>query len=200
MRVVVALGLLLGLIASGFIWAFVGSSGGSPALLMQPPAQSPSGWAPETGAGLGTGPSPSPPASRPVPGVTPYPQSTPRPAAAATRTASVRATVKSAVTATYKTGDVWQDGFTATVELVNTASTAQSWQVRLIFPGGVTVPDETVWNATKQGTRRTILFSGDPLQPGARLVFGFTATKKAQNPAGFEPEECTANGAACTGF
>jgi hypothetical protein len=105
------------------------------------------------------------------------------------------------LTARYATTSTWDNGFVATVELTNgSVHAVQRWEVRLTYPGNVTIPAGSSWNATQQGSTGTVIFTGGPLPAAQKQSFGFQATKAAQSQQAFAPTACTVNDAYCEGF
>jgi aryl-phospho-beta-D-glucosidase BglC (GH1 family) len=114
-------------------------------------------------------PPPSPPASPPP--------ASPPPTPAPTTAAAV----------SFKVDSQWNTGFTATVSIKNTGTTAVSgWT--LGFDAGFTVTN--IWNASvtgQSGTRYTIKDAGynKAIAPGATVTFGFQASGVPSTPTNF---------------
>ncbi len=97
----------------------------------------------------------------------------------------------------YRIDSAWSNGFTATVTLKNTGTTAISgWNLGWTFPGDQRVG--SAWNATvsQSGGAVTARDAGwnGTLAPGGSASLGFQATYSGTNPA---PALFTVNGAAC---
>lgn len=96
---------------------------------------------------------------------------------------------------------VWETGFQAQVAITNNTGSAQSWQVRLVYPASVT-RYVTSWVDGSPGPRaevsgQTVIFSGTATVPIGRTIglkFQFDRTKGGD----FSPIECSVNGRACT--
>ncbi|MET8546708.1 glycoside hydrolase family 9 protein [Kitasatospora sp. NPDC004799] len=99
---------------------------------------------------------------------------------------------------TYGLGSSWGNGFTATVTVKNTGTSAVSgWTLGWSFAGDQRV--SSAWNAvvTQSGSTVTARDAGwnGVLAPGATAGFGFQATYSGGNEA---PARFTLNGGACT--
>ncbi|MFJ7244658.1 cellulose binding domain-containing protein [Kitasatospora sp. NPDC098652] len=98
----------------------------------------------------------------------------------------------------YKVDSAWSNGFTATVTVTNTGTSAvPGWTLGWSFAGDQRISN--AWNATVAPsggavTARDFGWNGT-LSPGASASFGFQATYSTANPA---PARFTLNGAACT--
>jgi hypothetical protein len=96
---------------------------------------------------------------------------------------------------------VWDTGFQAQVVIANKTGSAQSWQVRIVYPSTVT-RYVTSWidghpepHADVSG--QTVIFSGSATVPaGATWALKFQFDK--QSGGDFNPVECTVNGRACS--
>jgi beta-glucosidase len=98
----------------------------------------------------------------------------------------------------YTTND-WNTGFTGTVALTNTGTTAVNpWSLQWTFTGGQTVTQS--WSARVTQTGATVTATGEAwstsLAPGATISFGFNGAHSGSNP---RPAAFTLNGGACTG-
>ncbi|MEV4760090.1 glycoside hydrolase family 9 protein [Micromonospora sp. NPDC049559] len=103
----------------------------------------------------------------------------------------------SACRITYATND-WNTGFSATVTVTNTGSTAlTSWNLAWSFTAGQRVTQAWSATVTQTGTSVTAasLSYNGALAPGASTSFGFNGTHSGSNP---RPAAFTLNGAACT--
>ncbi|MFC7308186.1 glycoside hydrolase family 9 protein [Streptomyces monticola] len=99
---------------------------------------------------------------------------------------------------TYKTDNVWNTGFTATVTVKNTGPTpVDGWQLKWTYPAGQRVTN--AWNATvtQNGTDVVARDAGwnRTVAPGATASFGFQGTHTGTNPS---PAAFTLNGNTCT--
>ncbi|GGM27427.1 glycoside hydrolase family 9 protein [Micromonospora yangpuensis] len=98
----------------------------------------------------------------------------------------------------YATND-WSNGFTATVTVTNTGTTAlTSWNLVFTFPStGQKV--QQAWSATVNQSGTTVtatsLSYNGALAPGASTSFGFNGTHTGTNP---RPTSFTLNGTPCT--
>ncbi|WP_431930814.1 GH12 family glycosyl hydrolase domain-containing protein [Micromonospora sp. RP3T] len=103
----------------------------------------------------------------------------------------------SACTVTYRSTNVWNNGFTAEVTVKNTGnSTINGWTLNYNLPSGQNVT--SAWNATvsQSGstvTARNVAYNGT-LAPGASTNFGYQATLNGSFSA---PSSFTLNGTAC---
>ncbi|MEU4622341.1 glycoside hydrolase family 3 N-terminal domain-containing protein [Actinoplanes sp. NPDC023801] len=96
----------------------------------------------------------------------------------------------------YTTND-WNSGFTGSVTLTNTGSTALNpWTLTWTFSGGQIVTQS--WSARLVQTGSTVTASGEAwssvLAPGATVTFGFNASHPGVNP---RPAAFTSNGVTC---
>ncbi|MFC5923224.1 glycoside hydrolase family 9 protein [Micromonospora vulcania] len=97
----------------------------------------------------------------------------------------------------YVTSD-WNTGFTATVTITNTGTTAiNGWALRFSFPAGQSVSQG--WSATVSqsgaAVTATNLSYNGTVAPGASVSFGFNGTHTGSNP---KPTAFTLNGTPCT--
>ncbi|MGI5522595.1 glycoside hydrolase family 9 protein [Micromonospora sp. CA-259024] len=97
----------------------------------------------------------------------------------------------------YATND-WSTGFTATVSITNTGTTAiNGWTLRFSLPGGQTVGQG--WSATVSQTGAAVTATNPSyngtLAPGASVSFGFNGTHTGTNP---KPTAFTLNNSPCT--
>ncbi|AXI80454.1 glycoside hydrolase family 9 protein [Peterkaempfera bronchialis] len=102
-----------------------------------------------------------------------------------------------ACSVTYHVDSSWDVGFTATVTVKNTGSTAiNGWTLAWAFPGNQKISN--AWNATvaQNGAAVTAKDAGwnGTVAAGATASFGFQAGYSGSNPA---PTQFTLNGAAC---
>jgi Cellulose binding domain len=95
----------------------------------------------------------------------------------------------------------WKDGFIGSVQLSNGTSSAQAWQVLLVFPNNVK-DLQARWIAGGPGemtitrTGQTVTFTGQTsLAAGARLGVFFQFEKTVGSTT---PRTCSVNGHACT--
>jgi hypothetical protein len=106
------------------------------------------------------------------------------------------------LTARYSNSSTWDTGFVAVVDVTNgSAGAVQKWEVRIAYPSNVVVGN--TWNATRQGTSGTVIFTGGPIAAGQKQSFGFEASKTVASPAAVQnvaPTACTVNGTVCEGF
>ncbi len=96
----------------------------------------------------------------------------------------------------YTTND-WNAGFTGTVALTNTGTTALNpWTLAWTFTGGQTVTQS--WSARVTQTGSAVTATGEAwsasLPAGATVSFGFNGTHGGSNP---RPAAFTLNGSAC---
>ncbi len=96
----------------------------------------------------------------------------------------------------YATTD-WNTGFTATVSITNTGTTAiNGWTLRFSFAGGQTVSQG--WSATVSqsgaAVTATNLSYNGTIAPGATVSFGFNGTHNGSNP---KPTAFTVNNTTC---
>ncbi|MEU7802387.1 glycoside hydrolase family 9 protein [Micromonospora arborensis] len=97
----------------------------------------------------------------------------------------------------YATTD-WSAGFTATVTITNTGTSAlNGWTLRFSFPGGQTVSQG--WSATVSqsgaAVTATNLSYNGTIAPGASVSFGFNGNHSGTNP---KPTAFTVNNTTCT--
>ncbi|MGC4746514.1 glycoside hydrolase family 9 protein [Micromonospora sp. DT201] len=97
----------------------------------------------------------------------------------------------------YATND-WSTGFTATVTITNTGTSAlNGWTLRFSFPGGQTVSQGWSAAVSQSGaavTATNLSYNGT-IAPGASLSFGFNGAHTGTNP---KPTAFTVNNTACT--
>ncbi|WP_369220923.1 glycoside hydrolase family 9 protein [Streptomyces sp. R39] len=98
---------------------------------------------------------------------------------------------------TYKVDNAWSDGFTATVTVKNTGTSAVGgWQLTWSYPGGQRVT--SAWNATvTQSGADVVARNADwngTLAPGATASFGVQGSLTGSNPS---PTAFALNGGAC---
>ncbi|MFF9193893.1 glycoside hydrolase family 9 protein [Streptomyces sp. NPDC014779] len=98
---------------------------------------------------------------------------------------------------TYTVNNVWNTGFTATVTVKNTGTSAvDGWQLAWTYPGGQRVT--SAWNATvtQNGTTVTARNAdwNRSIAPGGTVGFGVQGSHTGANPA---PTSFTLNGSAC---
>ncbi|MEV4497183.1 glycoside hydrolase family 9 protein [Micromonospora arborensis] len=97
----------------------------------------------------------------------------------------------------YATTD-WSTGFTATVTITNTGTSAlNGWTLRFSFPGGQTVSQG--WSATVSqsgaAVTATNLSYNGTIAPGSSVSFGFNGAHTGTNP---KPTAYTVNNTTCT--
>jgi Cellulose binding domain len=102
---------------------------------------------------------------------------------------------KAAVAASYLARASWDTGFIGGLQVVNTGSVAQSWEIRLRFADADRVNVGQAWNATLSRQGDTVVLRGGPLAPGASVNAGFRAGKQARDAV--RPTACTVNQRAC---
>ena len=98
---------------------------------------------------------------------------------------------------TYSTND-WSTGFTGSVTLTNTGSTAVNpWSLQWTYSAGQQVTQAWSARVTQSGTAVTATGEtwSPSLAPGATVTFGFNASRGSTNP---RPAGFTLNGTACT--
>jgi len=98
---------------------------------------------------------------------------------------------------TYTTND-WNVGFTASVKITNTGTTAiNNWNLGFSFAAGQKVTQGWSANWTQTGTAvsATGMSWNSTLAPGASTDIGFNGSHTGQNP---KPTAFTLNGATCT--
>ncbi|WP_444950480.1 glycoside hydrolase family 9 protein [Micromonospora ureilytica] len=97
----------------------------------------------------------------------------------------------------YATTD-WSTGFTATVTITNTGTSAiNGWTLRFSFPGGQTVSQGWSAAVSQSGaavTATNLSYNGT-VAPGASVSFGFNGAHSGTNP---KPTAFTLNNSACT--
>ncbi len=144
--------------------------------------------------GSGATPTPVPPTPTPVPptptpGVTPTPGTTPTPSPTP---------VSSGACKVHYTTNQWPGGFTGSLTITNTGTTAlSSWKLTFTFPGSQQVTQG--WNGvfTQQGANVTVTNASwnGSLPAGASVNPGFNGSWSGSNPA---PTAFSLNGAACS--
>jgi beta-glucosidase len=97
---------------------------------------------------------------------------------------------------TYTTND-WSNGFTASVSVTNTATTAMNpWRLQWSFTAGQRVTQS--WSARVTQSGADVSATGETwnpsLAPGATVTFGFNGSHAGSNP---RPASFTADGTAC---
>ncbi|MFI0544336.1 glycoside hydrolase family 9 protein [Streptomyces sp. WSLK1-3] len=98
---------------------------------------------------------------------------------------------------TYKVDNAWSDGFTATVTVKNTGTSAvEGWRLTWSYPGGQRVT--SAWNATvTQSGADVVARNVDwnrAIAPGATASFGVQGSLSGSNPS---PTGFALNGGAC---
>jgi rhamnogalacturonan endolyase len=141
---------------------------------------------PVTGGGGGGTPTPTPTRTS-----TPTPTPTPRPTPTATQGTTGACNVSYSVTSQ------WQGGFTASIVITNTGSTAlNGWTLQFPFTAGQQVTQG--WNGafSQQGSQVTVqnLSYNGSLAPGASTSIGFNGSWTSSNPS---PTSFSLNGTAC---
>ena len=142
---------------------------------------------PVTGGGGGGTPTPTPTRTS-----TPTPTPTPRPTPTATQGTTGACNVSYSVTSQ------WQGGFTASIVITNTGSTAlNGWTLQFPFTAGQQVTQG--WNGafSQQGSQVTVqnLSYNGSLAPGASTSIGFNGSWTSSNPS---PTSFSLNGTACS--
>lgn len=189
-RLVLAIGIPLGLLAGGIIWAASdpGPESDEPAVVVQGGSTEPTEWVPESDVGLGT-----------APPVTATPSTTPTGSAEPTPPARTRppAPPPAVFSAQYAQTSSWSGGFRATLVVAHESGGAGSWEIRLDYPSPdkVTVTDAT--NATVRVGGGELIFSGGRLAAGEQVTVTFEAEKN--RPGETFPTRCSVNGVDCTG-
>jgi hypothetical protein len=130
-------------------------------------------------------PSPSPSASRrsssPSPSVSRHSPSPPAAAASFTVTVTVTAS--------------WDQGYVATVQIVNKGTKAATWSVSVSHSGLAGLRLDGTWNAQGRQSGSTFVFAGGPLDPGATASFGYQAGKHGGGKA--QPAGCSVGDGTC---
>ncbi|MBI9116119.1 cellulose-binding domain-containing protein, partial [Sanguibacter suaedae] len=96
----------------------------------------------------------------------------------------------------YTTND-WNTGFTASVTITNTGTTALTgWNLAFQFPAGQQITQAWSSQATQSGDQVTLTNAGwnGTLAPGASTTLGFNGTHGGTNTA---PTTFTVNGTTC---
>ncbi|TQL02827.1 glycoside hydrolase family 48 protein [Cellulomonas sp. SLBN-39] len=154
------------------------------------------------------GPTPTPtptptvtPTPTPTPTVTPTPTPTPTvtptPTPSVTPTPTPTPTPGAACRVTY-TASSWNTGFTGSIRLTNTGTSAlNGWSLRFTFPGSqqVTQGWSAQWSQSGATVTATNAAWNGTLAPGATVDIGFNGSHPGQNPA---PTAFTVNGSTCT--
>jgi hypothetical protein len=140
------------------------------------------------------------PTNTPTPGPTgtptPGPTATPTPTAVPTTPVPTTPGPATACRIAYTTTD-WSGGFTASVNITNTGTSAvNGWTLRFTFPGNQRIGQG--WSATwsqsgSQVTAASLSYNGN-LAPGASTSVGFNGTFSGSNP---RPTAFTLNGNTC---
>jgi cellulase/cellobiase CelA1 len=89
-------------------------------------------------------------------------------------------------TAAYVVSNQWNNGFTATVTVTNSGTTAtHAWTVTWTWPGGQVITNS--WNATESHSGAAETFASQSfngaIAPGGNTSFGFQASYSGSNPA-----------------
>lgn len=161
---------------------FFGLDGSTPPPTTPPPTTPPPTTPPPTTPPPTTPPPTTPPPTTPPP--TTPPPTTPPPGTAACRVAY--------------TANSWSNGFTASVAVTNTGSSAiNGWTVQWTWPGNQQVTN--AWNATvsqsgNQATARNVSYN-PTIGVNQSVNFGFQGTYSGTNGA---PARFTLNGATCS--
>ncbi|MER6629082.1 glycoside hydrolase family 9 protein [Streptomyces sp. NPDC000987] len=117
---------------------------------------------------------------------------------AAERTSGAGEEPPASCAVTYKVDNAWSDGFTATVTVKNTGSTAvDGWKLTWSYPGGQRVTN--AWNATVAQSGADVVASdagwNGKIAPGASVSFGLQGSLSGSNPS---PTAFSLNGGACS--
>jgi hypothetical protein len=106
-----------------------------------------------------------------------------------------------AVSGTFQLSRDYDGGFIGAVQLFNGATSAESWQVKLVFPSNVGTL-QAHWisggpgDTTVAQAGQTFTFtSQQPLAAGAKIGLSFQFGKTAGDP---HPRECSVNGTPCS--
>jgi cellulase/cellobiase CelA1 len=102
---------------------------------------------------------------------------------------------KAALSVSYGVRSSWDTGFIGAVQVRNDSETPQNWTVTVRYDASDGVRITQAWNGTLSRQGDVTIFSGGPLEPGAKQNFGFEATKRATSEV--RPMSCTANGSWC---
>jgi Cellulose binding domain len=192
-RLVLALGVPLGLVVGGIVWATNGEGWETdgPAVVVQDAAARPTEWVPDRDVGPGGAVPTATSAPTPTPTVSPsQEQTSPR--------ASEPAPPPPAVfSARYALTTAWSGGFAATLVIANVSGQAGSWQVRLDYPSPDKVTVTEVTNATFSVGGGKLIFSGGRLPAGQQVTVRFEAENR---PGQTSPTSCTVNGVDCAGL
>ncbi|WP_305789590.1 cellulose binding domain-containing protein [Symbioplanes lichenis] len=128
-----------------------------------------------------TSSSPAPRRSSPTPSASPSP--------------SPSATPSVVLSATYKTGASWREGFIGWLTVRNKGEKPATWTVTVTFPSRADVRLGPVWNARATTSGDTVTFTGGPLAPGASVDAGFSAGKSTRGKVA--PVSCSIAGRSC---
>ncbi len=133
-----------------------------------------------------------------TPTATPTPVSTRTPAPTLTPTPTASSSASCRVT--YTVTSQWSGGFTASLAITNTGSTAwSSWTLAFSFPAGQTITQ--IWNASASQTGGAVTITNasynGAVAPGASVspAPGFNGTWTGSNP---NPTAFILNGARCS--
>ena len=124
----------------------------------------------------------SSPSSSPTPRVS-------RSSASPKPTASASFSVTVTVTAS------WDQGYVASVQVVNRGTKAASWSVSVSHSGLSGVRLTGTWNAQGSQSGSTFVFTGGSLAPGQSASFGYQAGKRGPGQA--RPSGCSVGGGSC---
>jgi hypothetical protein len=199
-RLVLGLGIPLGLVVAGVVWAVSGGSDPAPpgpSVVVEESSAQPTDWVPGAHVELGAG--------TPLPTPTPTASPTPTAAATVTPTPSQRTSAPKppppaplVFSARYAMTSSRSGGFTATVTVTNESSRSGSWEVHLDYPSPDKVTVTSVTNATFSQAAGELVFTGGPLGGGETVTVQFDADKN--RPGETSPTKCTINGVDCLGF
>lgn len=137
----------------------------------------------------------------PSPSVSPSRTTSPSASPSASRTTSPSAsttTGSSACKVTYAVASQWPGGFTGSVTLANTGSSAiSSWTLKFTWPGSQSISQGWSANWTQSGTQvtATSMSWNGSLAPGQSTQIGFNGNWNGSNP---NPTAFTLNGSTCT--
>ncbi|WP_306206156.1 cellulose binding domain-containing protein [Actinoplanes sp. RD1] len=99
------------------------------------------------------------------------------------------------LTATYKTGASWGEGFIGWLTVRNKGDKSVPWSVTVTFPSRADVRLGPVWNAQATTSGDTVTFTGGPLEPGRSVDAGFSAGKSSEGKV--TPVSCSIAGRPC---
>ncbi|MFC8192447.1 glycoside hydrolase family 6 protein [Cellulomonas sp. NPDC057328] len=159
----------------------------------------------------GTTPTPTPtptptvtptvtPTPTPTPTVTPTPTATPTATPTVTPTPTPTATSGPAACTVRYSANGWSTGFTASVRLTNTGSTAlSSWSLRFTLPAGQSVQQgwSAQWAQSGQSVTATNAAWNGTLAPGASVEIGFNGSQTNGSSTPPPATGFTLNGSAC---